>query len=227
MSQQKAYIIGVGPGSPEFVTAAARQAIDEADIIVGWEMNFLPVKALINGQKVYLQNAVNYLSVVTDAAEEARRNCETVAVIRIGDPCISGGLNGLLKIFHDFQIEIIPGISSIQVAAAAARINLDESAVISFHEADETLENKQGFMLEALRRNRHLIILTGQMQRPDETARYLISRGVNEDSAALVGENLTLANEKISACTLKDIADGRYSWLSIMVVRQRDGVRTY
>jgi precorrin-6y C5,15-methyltransferase (decarboxylating) CbiE subunit len=220
MRQNKVYIVGVGPGSPEFVTPAARKAIEEADIIVGWEINFLPVKALIDGQKVYLQDAVNYLRVVADAAEEARETGQTIAIVRIGDPCISGGLNGLLKIFHDFQVEIIPGISSTQIAAAAARINLDESAVISFHEEDEPLEKKQGFMLEAFRRNRHLLILTGKMQRPEETARYLMSHGVSGDTAALVGENFTLKNEKISRGSLKEIAHGHYSWLSIMVVKQ-------
>jgi cobalt-precorrin-7 (C5)-methyltransferase len=219
MRQKKVYIIGVGPGSPEFVTGAARKAIEEADIIAGWELNFLPVKTLLADKKVYLQDAGNYLKVAGDAADEARRSEKTVAIVRIGDPCLSGGLNGLLKIFHDFSVEIIPGISSVQTAAAAARINLDESVIVSYHEEDETLENKQSFMLEAFRRKRHLLILTGQMQHPDETARYLINHGVSGDTATLIGENLTLENEKIFRSTLKDVASGQFSWLSVMVVK--------
>jgi precorrin-6y C5,15-methyltransferase (decarboxylating) CbiE subunit len=222
MRQKKVYIVGVGPGSPELVTGAARKAIEKAGIIVGWEMNFLPVKSLLAGKKVYLQDASNYLKLAGEAADEARKSGETVAVVRIGDPCLSGGLNGLLKIFHDFEVEVIPGISSVQIMAAAARINLDESVIISFHEENETLENKQSFMLEAFRRDRHLLILTGPMQRPDETAKYLISHGISEDTAALVGESLTLENEKIFRGTLKDITSREFSWLSVMVVKQED-----
>ena len=72
--------------------------------------------------------------VAEEAADEARKQGETVAVLRIGDPCISSGLAGLLKVFHDFEVKIVPGISSIQLAAAAAQINIDESVIISFHE---------------------------------------------------------------------------------------------
>jgi precorrin-6y C5,15-methyltransferase (decarboxylating) CbiE subunit len=219
MPEKKAYIVGAGPGSPEWVTTGARKIISDAGIIVGWELNFTAVDDLIKDKKVYLQNADNYLQLAREAADEARRSGDTVAIVRIGDPCISSGLDGLLDIFGDFNIEIIPGISSVQIAAAAGRINLDEAVIISYHEDNEPLEAKQSFMLEAFRRNRHLIILTGQMQRPDETARYLINHGVSEDTPALLGENLTLENEKITSHKLKEVASGQFSWLSVMVVK--------
>ncbi len=219
MAEKKAYIVGVGPGSPEYVTAEAQKIINEAGIILGWELNFTPVKDLITNKKVYLQEAGNYLKLAHEAADEARRSGDTVAIVRIGDPCISSGLDALLDIFNDFYIETIPGISSVQKAAAVARINLDESVIISFHEDNEPLETKQSFMLEVFRRNRHLIILTGQMQRPDETARYLIKNGVSGETPALLGENLTLENEKITNHKLNDVATRQFSWLSVMVVK--------
>jgi len=37
MNKNKAYIIGVGPGSSEYVCLYARKKIEEAAIIVGWE----------------------------------------------------------------------------------------------------------------------------------------------------------------------------------------------
>ena len=41
MLQNKAYIVGVGPGSTGYVTAEAQRVIRESDIVVGWEFNFL------------------------------------------------------------------------------------------------------------------------------------------------------------------------------------------
>ncbi|MFH1646721.1 MAG: precorrin-6y C5,15-methyltransferase (decarboxylating) subunit CbiE [Chloroflexota bacterium] len=220
MPKTKAYIVGVGPGSPDHVTPGAQRAIGEAQILVGWEFNFLPVQPLAAGKKVYLQRAADYIRVAENAAEEARRRGETVAVLRIGDPCISGGLDELLRIFHDFEVEIIPGISSVQAAAAIARVNLDESVVISFHEDKNDLPEKLKFMLEAFNQRRHLIVLNGQVKRPDEVAGYLIENGVSPDTPVIVGENLTLEDERIFRGTLQDIITGEFSWLAVMVILQ-------
>ncbi len=218
MHQNMAYIVGTGPGSPRYLTIEAERIIRGVSIVVGWEFNFLPVKSLIADKKVYLQNASNYIQVAEEAADEARKQGETVVVLRIGDPCISSGLVGLLKVFHDFEVKIVPGISSIQLAAATAQINIDESVIISFHEDGDDLKEKQRFMLDAFRRNRHLIIITGPSQKPDETAHYLISNGISEHVSTLVCENLTLEDEKIFRGVLKDITTRQFSWLSVMAV---------
>ncbi len=218
MFQNKAYIVGVGPGSPRYLTTEAKMVIREASIVVGWELNFLPVRSLITDKKIYLQDASNYIQVATDAADEARRQGETVAVLKIGDPCISSGLAGTLKVFHDFEVKIIPGISSIQLAAATAQINLDESVIISFHESSDDLEEKRRFMLDAFGQDRHLIILTGQEQKPSEIASYLIKNGVSETTPALVCENLTLENETVFRGVLMEIIPKQFSWLSVTVV---------
>jgi cobalt-precorrin-7 (C5)-methyltransferase len=44
-----------------------------------------------------------------------------VALLRVGDPCMSSGLNELHDIFDGFDAEIVPGISSIQLAAAISK----------------------------------------------------------------------------------------------------------
>jgi cobalt-precorrin-7 (C5)-methyltransferase len=218
MSWNKVYIVGVGPGSPKYLTREAEEAIAEASVIVGWELDLLPAKHLIDGKKIYLQNVKNYVQVAETAAKEARKGNETVAVLRIGDPCISSGLDGLLKVFPDFEVRIVSGVSSIQLAAAAAQINIDESLLISFHDGGDDLEKKCRLMLDGLSQNRHLIILTGPDLGPREAAIYLINNGISEINPAMVCENLALSDEKISRGTLQDMAARQFSWRSIMVV---------
>ncbi len=218
----RVYIVGVGPGSPGYLTREAEKAISEANIVVGWEFDLLPARSLTTGKKVYLQDVNNYIEVAEEAAKEAKKKGETVVVLRIGDPCISSGLVGLLKVFREFEVKIVPGISSVQLAAAIAQINIDESVVFSFHDGGDDLEEKRKFMLDAFRRNRHLIILTGPSQKPDETASYLIKNGVSETTPALVCENLTLEDEKIFRGTLRDVIARQFSWLSVMVIKQGD-----
>ncbi|MFC2070176.1 precorrin-6y C5,15-methyltransferase (decarboxylating) subunit CbiE [Chloroflexota bacterium] len=218
----KVYIIGVGPGASEYMTGEAEEAVRKSDIVVGWEFDLLPPKSLINGKKVFLQEAGNYIKVAGEAADEARKTGETVAVLRIGDPCISGGLNKLLEIFHDFEVDIVPGISSTQIAAATARINLDESVLISFHENEEWTERNKIFMLDAYRQKRHLIIISGPGHKPHENAVYLMKNGIGETTPVVVCESLSLEDEKIFRGTLKDTSIREFSWLSIMVVIYHD-----
>ncbi len=218
----KVYIAGVGPGSPMFLTREVERVINEANIVVGWELDLLPVRSLTTGKKVYLQDVSNYIEVAEEAANEAKKKGETVAVLRIGDPCVSSGLANLLKVFCDFEVKIVPGISSVQLAAATAQINIDESTVISFHDGGDDLEEKRTLMLDTFGRNRHLIILTGPSQKPDETASYLIKNGVSKATPTVVCENLTLGDEKIFRGTLGDIIARQFSWLSVIVIRQGD-----
>jgi len=222
MFRNKAYIVGVGPGSSRYLTTEAQRVIREVNIVVGWEFDLLPVRSLTIGKKVYLQDVNNYIQVAKEAADEARNRGETVAILRIGDPCISSGLAGLLKVFHDFEVKIVPGISSVQLAAASAQINIDESVIISFHDGGDDLKEKRRFMLDAFGRNRHLIILTGPEQKPDETASYLINNGVSETTLSFVCEDLTLRDEKIFRGALRDVVARQFSWRSVMVIKQGD-----
>ena len=222
----KVYIVGVGPGSPRYLTREVEEVIRKADIVVGWETNFNPVRSLTTGKKVYIQDVRNHIQVAEAAADEARKTGETAVVLRVGDPCISSGLDNLLSVFHDFEVEIIPGVSSIQMAAATAQINIDESVVISFHSSrygdGYDLEGKRRFMLDAFNQNRHLIIITGPEQEPNETASYLIKNGISETTPTLVCENLTLEDEKIFRGALRDVMARKFSWQSVTVIKKGD-----
>ncbi len=223
----KAYIVGVGPGSSEYLTEKARKVISEADIIVGWRLDLLPADKLIKNKEVYIQDVDNYIEVVSRAAERAKLTGKSIAVLRIGDPCISSGLNGLLKIFKDFDVEIIPGISSIQVAASIAKINLDESVIVSLHDGGNAIR-KMEFIANMLNYGRHVILLTGPELKLEEAAEALIANGISKQTPVIVCENLTLRgeyeglHENVFVGVLEDLLLRRFSWLSIVVIKCRD-----
>lgn len=211
------YIVGVGPGSTEYLTEKAKEVISKADIVVGWELDLLPAKDLIKDKEVHLQTVDNYVEVIEEVAREAEKTGKTVAVLRIGDPCVSSGLTRLLKVFEGFDVEIVPGISSVQMAAAIARVNIDESLIVSFHDGGDVNE-KKGLMIEALRRGRHVIMLVGPDLSPSEAAKHLIANGISGDVPVVVCENLTLKDQKVFKGTLKEVLNKQFSWLSVMVI---------
>jgi precorrin-6B methylase 1 len=112
---------------------------------------------------------------------------------------------------------IIPGISSTQLAASLARINIDDSVIVSFHDyGDPEMEKK--FMLEAFRADKHLIILTSPDLAPSEAATFLISSGCDPSIPVVVCSNLTLQEQKIERSTLQGIVPRKFDWLSLVTV---------
>lgn len=219
----RAFIVGVGPGDPTWLTGRARAAIAQSDAVLGWELNLVPLAGLLDGKRVFVQRPSDYGRVAEDAAAAVRATDGTLAIVRIGDALVSSGLTGLLALYHDFAVEVIPGISAVQIAAALAGINLDEAVVVSFHE-ERRWDDEREFMRDAYRRGRHLVVLTGPRQQPNDTAAYLMGRGVAPGTDALVGESLTLPEERVTRATLAEIVDRTFHWLSVLVVVHPAGI---
>lgn len=213
----KASLVGVGPGSPELVSPIARHAIQAAEVVLGWDLDLKPVEDCLDGKKVFLQDVKNYVRATRAAVREARKRRAVLAIPRVGDPCLSSGLKGLLRALDGFQVQIISGISSIQLAAALAQVNIDESVPISFHSFGDP-EEKKRFMLECFQRGRHLIVLASPDLMPGEMADWLIKQGVPGQTRAVVGSFLTLPQEQILKTQLGCLRGQTFSWLSITVV---------
>lgn len=213
----KAALVGVGPGSPELVTPAARRAVESADIVLGWDLDLKPVEDYLRGKKVFLQDVKNYVRATRAAVREAKKRKAVLAIPRVGDPCLSSGLKGLLRALVSFQIEIVPGISSIQLAAALAGVNIDESVPISFHSFGDP-EDKKCFMLECLRRRRHLIVLASPDLMPGPMAEWLIERGVPQTVPTVVGSFLSLPQQKVVQARLGSLRGHEFPWLSVTVI---------
>jgi cobalt-precorrin-7 (C5)-methyltransferase len=213
----KAVLVGVGPGAAELVTPEARDILSQAEIILGWDMDLLPVRDCIAGKKVFLQDVRNYVEATRAAVREAKRTRKLLAVPRVGDPCLSSGLKGLTRALEGFEVRIHPGISSVQLAAGHACINLDESAIISFHDLGDPEEKKQ-YMLNCFRKGRHLITLASPDLRPGPMARWLIQHGAPRNTGVLVGSALSLPEEKIVRSTLSRLVGREFPWLSVTVV---------
>ena len=213
----KASLVGVGPGSPELVTPAARRAVESAGVVLGWDLDLKPVEDCLKGKKVFLQDVKNYVRATRAAVREAKTRRASLAIPRVGDPCLSSGLKGLLRALEGFRVEIIPGISSIQLAAALARVNIDESVPISFHSFGNP-EDKKQFMLECWRQERHLIVLASPDLMPGPMSEWLIQQGVSPTVRTVVGSFLTHTQQKIVRTGLGRLRGREFPWLSITVV---------
>jgi len=81
-----AYIVGVGPGTSEFLTLRARDRIFRSEVVLGWDLDLLRAKDFLSGKEIYLQDVKNYREVAREVAEKFRHTETRVAILRVGDP---------------------------------------------------------------------------------------------------------------------------------------------
>jgi len=133
----------------------------------------------------------------------------------------------LIEIFGD--VKIIPGISSIQVAAAKARVPIDKSKVITMH-VTTSIEEKKTELLKALLDGISVILVPRPWPKdpqkhfmPSEIAVYLQENGFDGSKLKVwVFESLTNSNETIFVGTINELIGKSFSDLSVMVFNQTD-----
>ncbi len=130
----KIYIVGIGPGSSDYLTKKAIETVKNSDITVGSER---AIELFDEIQKKISFNVKDLVEKLEEAVELAI-NGLNVSILSTGDPGFSGVLKTVLRIadekgFNKENIEVIPGISSLQLAAAKNHIQWDMANVMTFH----------------------------------------------------------------------------------------------
>lgn len=123
----KIKIVGVGPGSASCLTYDAAKAIREAGVVVGGKRHI--ENFALKGQEKYLLG--KNLSETVDLINNF--NDKQVTILATGDPGLFGILKFLLKYFKPEDIEVIPGVSSVQLAFARLSMSWDDAVIFSAH----------------------------------------------------------------------------------------------
>jgi len=214
----KVYIVGVGPGSPEYITDKAKQVIAKSDIVIGYKHSLDVIRNLLNGKDVRQITLKTQERVYADVARNL--NDKTCSVTFTGDPDFSESeiVDRLIEMFGD--VEIIPGISSIQVAASKSKVPIDKSALITFH-ITGSIEKEKALLLEAVNDARSVIMLPRPWDfMPVDVVEFLKQNGVDASKFNVdIYEFLTLSNERVTTSRLSEIPKREYSDLCVMVIR--------
>jgi cobalt-precorrin-7 (C5)-methyltransferase len=131
----------------------------------------------------------------------------------------------LIEIFG--EVEIVPGISSIQVAASRAKVPLDKSKVITMH-VTTPIEDKKLELQKALIDGFSVVLVPRPWPKqpdkhfmPSEIAFYLKENGFDTKKMKVhVFEAITTKNETSFVGVVKDLEEKEFSDLSVMVFNQ-------
>ncbi|MCW4024443.1 MAG: precorrin-6y C5,15-methyltransferase (decarboxylating) subunit CbiE [Candidatus Bathyarchaeota archaeon] len=213
----KLNIVGVGPGSPDYVTEAAKLVVSQAQLVIGAQRSIDLVKEHISGEVKVLtaQNVEETLKLAVDSA----KNVNTV-LLSTGDPGFAGLLRSVLErnLLSPSEVNVVPAVSSLQVCAARLGMLWDNVRLLSFHEG--ATEEKKGELAEIVRLGKNVFVLPDPKAfPPSEITGYLIRRRIDGKTRVFLCENLTLENEKITETTLSEVTGIKVASLCVMVIK--------
>ena len=122
-SKGRIYVVGIGPGSTEHLTPAAKNAIQDSEIIVGYK-TYLDLIRELTGDKEIMSSGMRQEVDRCSKAVELARLGKKVAVICSGDPGIYAMAGLVFEIIKNQStdrmpaIEVIPGIPALSSCAA-------------------------------------------------------------------------------------------------------------
>ena len=214
----KLNVVGIGPGSADYVTPAARKTVQDADVVIGAERSLSLFRNDIKGETVAL-TAKNVNEILKYAAESAEKG-KTVALLSTGDPGFSGLLRSISKyiVEKDVEVNVIPGVSSVQACAARLCMCWDEMSLFSFHKG--TTAEKKAQLLKAVKEGKDIMLLPDPQGFPPRgIASFLIEAGLDKKTPVFVCERLTLSDERVVESTLEQAATLDFDALCVMVIK--------
>jgi precorrin-6y C5,15-methyltransferase (decarboxylating) CbiE subunit len=228
---KRLFVIGVGPGSPKYLTDIAKEAIRKCHYVIGYKYTLRTIETIVDRSKqnVFEVTLWNQEAIYQDVFKKMKNN-EDCIVPFTGDVSFSESevVDRLLEIFGDDNVEIIPGISSIQVAAAKSKIPLDKAYIATFHVTGD-IEKKKKELVEAISEGKSAILLPrpwfndpSKRFMESDMARFLKSNGINTSTLnTTVFEYLTNEEkESIFKGKASELEGKEFSDLSVLVIDQ-------
>ncbi|GAB6086052.1 precorrin-3B C(17)-methyltransferase [Alkaliphilus crotonatoxidans] len=131
----KVTVAGIGPGNIDLMAPAVKEAIEQADIMIGYKTYIDLIAPLIKDKRVIdsgMRKEIDRCRQAVTLAQEGHR----VVLVSSGDPGIYGMAGILLEINNEVspavEVEILPGITAVSAAAASLGAPLmHDFAVIS------------------------------------------------------------------------------------------------
>lgn len=221
-SSGKIFVIGIGPGLPEYRSPASVEAIRQSDVIVGYKTYIDLIDDLIVDQEVSssgMRKEVDRCAHVLELAKSGK----TVSLVSSGDAGVYGMAGIMLEMAEEgMDIEIIPGITAANAAAACLGAPLmHDYAVISLSDllTDWELIKKrldhasQGDFVIALYNPRS----KGRQNQIVE-AREIMMRSKAASTPVGIVRNAKRDDQNVTVTTLEDMLDHEIDMFSMVII---------
>lgn len=142
------YVIGIGPGDKKHMTAAAKAAIEESQVICGYTLYLDLIKDMTADKEIFTTPMTREMERCRYAVDRVKEG-KTTALICSGDPGVYGMAGPVLTIAENIETEVIPGVSAAESGAAVLGSPLTgDHCILSLSDINtpwETIEKRLRF----------------------------------------------------------------------------------
>lgn len=205
----KMNIVGIGPGDREYLTLGAIETIESSDVLVGSQrsldlFDYLDAKMVVLEPRDIPKTVKMAVSYLDDGLK--------VSVLSTGDPGFSGMLKTIQKLSPKTKVNVIPGISSVQLAAAKVQIPWDTANLLTIHggkaPTDDLVDKLDNTRPNIVLPNRHI----------SELAEYLIDYGYSPEHEITICEKLSYPDEQIVQVTLGEAINMDFGYMCVVII---------
>ena len=223
----KLSIVGIGPGSMEYVNAKARKLISDADIIVAGSDRMLELSDEIRKEEKNCKEYTSFKSyktidIINFIKEKFENSQDSSAVVLMsGDTGFYSGTQSLYKhieamaknsenILHKVDMQIVPSISSISYLASRYNISWHDMKIVSLH-------GRTGHLAHELKTNKKVFVISSGGMETSGIISELIDKGF-EDCDIYIGENMSYPEEVLSHGKVADFKEHKFLELCSMII---------
>ncbi len=221
------YIIGVLDNGTEGMTPVALAHITAADVVIGARRT-LALFANSFAAGAIQHDIAQGLSKVPVWITEAQADDLKAVVLATGDPLCHGIGRYLMNKLGNEQCEVIPNVSTLQLAFARLGLAWQDAVIASAHSKDAgEWSNEAGPehglypLLQTVQNHSLIALFTSPENTPDRIARMLLDAGLGELFTMSVAEALLTDDEKIiRELPLRDAAAARFISPNVVVLQR-------
>lgn len=204
-------IVGCGPGGPEYVTPAARAAVAGAAVVLGPKRLLRLFPESQSRHAALPAHVEPALQTVAEACGSGR-----VAVLVSGDPGLFSLAKALVERFGSPCCQVVPAVSSLQVAFARLGLDWSDARILSAH---GRLPSESA---DELRRSDKIAVLGGTGEAVHWVAE--LAEQLATSHSLFVFENLTLPDETVRRLRPGELRSAELSSLSLMLLVREETV---
>jgi len=202
-------VVGIGPGSFDYVLPIALKTIKNSDVLIGGERQleaFSVIEKFSEMEHIVLKS--NYTDVVEYISENYSK--KRISVLVSGDTGFYSLLKFIKRHFEPTQFNVVPGISSLQYLFARVGMTWQDAYLTSVH-------GRENEYVNGIKEMGVVGLLTDLKNSPSKIAETLIVQGLS-DLRMIVGERLSYEDEKITEGTPEEIKAMAFESLTVVIV---------
>lgn len=200
---QPCRVIGVLDDGAASLSPTALALLRRADWVIGGARTLALLEDDI-APHAQRRDLTGQLSAVPGWIAAAREAGQTSVVLATGDPLCHGIASYLASRLCIEAVEVLPNLSTVQLACARLGLAWQDARIVSVHSKDAGewhvgAEPGHGLyaLAQSLRQHDRLLVLTSPDNTPDRIARLIVAEGLGDDFQMAVAERLCTPDERV------------------------------